>query len=128
MLKQCSCFFAYLLLVLMPLQGIAAANMSICNSMMQSNVQQAMQNMPCHKAMAKDSVTDEVNKQAPEKQQNFCKTVCDSLCASLNAMTALPSNTPAATYLVSAQLVNFSHQNYASITQPNLQRPPIFLA
>lgn len=123
MFKRFSYFFAHLLLVLMPLQGVAAANMSICNSMMQSNTQQliqdvqSMQNMSCHEDMAV--------KQAPEKQQSFCKTICDSLCASLNAMTALPSNPPAATFLVSAQLVNFSHQSYASITQPNPQRPPI---
>ena len=36
MLKHFSQSFAYLLLVLIPLQGIAAANMLVCNSMMQA--------------------------------------------------------------------------------------------
>ena len=130
MLKQFSHFFAYLLLLLMPLHSIAAANMLVCNSMMQSSNQQALQDvqalqkMPCHKNM-----TSEANMQVPEKQQdpskNACKTSCATLCASLSAMTALPSNPPAATFLVSAQTGNFPQQVYVSITQPNLQRPPI---
>lgn len=120
MLRRFSHFFAYLLLLLMPLQSIAAANMLVCNSMIQSSAQQAMQNMPCHEGM-----TSEANKQMPEKQQGSCKTVCAALCASANAMTALPSSPPAATFLVSAQTVNFPQQVYVSITQPNLQRPPI---
>jgi hypothetical protein len=121
MLKRFSYFFACMLLVLMPLQGIAAANMSIC--MMQSNAQQAMQNMPCH-----DNMTSKGSQQVPEKQRGFCKTVCAALCASLYAMTALPGNPPAATFMVSAQLISFPQQNYVSITQASLQRPPIFLA
>lgn len=76
-----------------------------------------MQNMPCHEDMASEH--------AAEKRQNFCKTVCASLCASLSAMTALPSNPTATTFLVLTQVVNFPQQAYVSITQPNLQRPPI---
>lgn len=118
MLKRSSHFFACWLLVLIPLQGLAAANMSICNSMMQSNSQQviqdvqAMQGMPCHDDMI-------------QGKKNTCKTHCAALCASLNAMTALPSMTPATTFLVSTQAVNFPQQVYVSVTQPNLQRPPI---
>jgi len=122
-LKQFSHFFACLLLVLMPLQSVAAANMSICNSMMHTNTQQQAQTMPCHEGMI-----SEANKQVPEKQQGSCKTVCAALCASLSAMTALSSNPPATTFLVSAQTVSFPQQVYVSITQPNLQRPPILLA
>ena len=129
MLKRFSRFFAYLLLVLIPLQSIAAANMLVCNSMMQLSAEQiiqhaqAMQNMPCQ-----EGLTSEASKQVPVKQQSPCKTVCDTLCGSLSTMTALPSNPPAATFLVSAQTVNFPQQVYVSITQPNLQRPPILLA
>jgi hypothetical protein len=116
MLRRFSHFFACLLLVLLPLQGFAAANMSICNSMMQSSAEQAMQNMPCH---------DNMNSNAQHGEKNTCKTSCATLCASLSTMTALPSNPQAATFLVSAQTVNFPQQVYVSITQPNLQRPPI---
>jgi hypothetical protein len=117
MLKRFSHFFACLLLVLMPLQSFAASNMSICNSMMQSNTQQAMQNIPCH---------DNMNSKQGEK--NTCKTHCAALCASLGAMTALPSKLSAAAFMISAQTVNFLPQAYTSVTQSNLQRPPIFLA
>ncbi len=118
MLKHFSYSFACLLLVLIPLQGVAAANMSICNSLMQSDSQhailgdEAMQDMPCHDEMK-------------QGKKNTCKTHCAALCASLSAMTALPSVTPATTFVVSTQTVSLPQQVYVSITQPNLQRPPI---
>jgi hypothetical protein len=126
MLKRFSQIFAYCLLVLIPLQAIAAANMSICNSLMQSESQpvsqviQAVHDMPCHDSMNH-------NKQHAEKhsEKNLCKTSCAVLCASLNAMTALPSTAPATTFLVTAQTINIPQQVYVSITQPSLQRPPI---
>ncbi|HSI24359.1 MAG TPA: hypothetical protein VK952_01940 [Methylotenera sp.] len=126
MLKRFSLFFAYWLLLVIPLQGIAAANMSICNSLMQPNAQQvsqepqALHDMPCHDSM-------DNNKQHAKKhgENNPCKTSCAVLCASLNAMTALPSTAPATTFLVTAQTVNIPQQIYVSITQPSLQRPPI---
>lgn len=79
--------------------------------------------MPCHAGM-----TGVASAQVPEKQQSSCKTGCAALCASLAAMTALPSNPPAATFLVLAQTVSFPQQVYASITQPNLQRHPFLLS
>ncbi len=124
MLKHFSHFFACLLLVLMPLQGIAAANMSICNSLMQSTEQQVMHNMPCHDDM--DSNAQPAEKRSDKHgEQSTCKTSCATLCASLNAMTALTSMKPATTFLASSGLVHFPQQSYVSITQPNLQRPPI---
>ena len=123
MLKYFSQFFAYLLLVLIPLQGIAAANMLVCNSIMQEqNNSQQLQAEPCHMHMAGMSKSTE----SPlEKHQNpCCKTTCATLCASLNAMTALPSSIKPATFLVSTGLISIPYQAYASITQPNLQRPP----
>jgi hypothetical protein len=119
MLKRFSYHFAYLLLLLIPLQGVAAANMSICNSLMQPNAQQEIKNMPCHDNMHS-------NMQYTEKhtEKNTCKIICASLCASLSAMTALPS-TAAATFLPSTQAIINPQQIYVSITQPSLQRPPI---
>ena len=117
MLKRFSHFLVCLLLVLIPLQAVAAANMSICNSMMQSSAQQAMQNMPCH---------DNMNSKHGEK--STCKAHCAALCAGLSAMTVLPSNPPATNFLVVAQTVSFTQPVYVSVTQPNLQRPPILLS
>ena len=131
MLKHFSQFFAYLLLVLIPLQGIAAANMLVCNSMMQAqsyelNNSQQVQAEPCHMHMA--GMSKSTANPLEKHQSLFCKTTCATLCASLNAMTALPSSIKPATFLVSAGLISIPYQAYASITQPNLQRPPILLA
>jgi hypothetical protein len=120
-LKRFSYFFAYLLLVLMPLQGFAASNMSICNSMMQvetSSLKQ-MHHMPCHKHMANVADTQSC------KHKNACKANCAALCASLSGPTALPNDVkPIALLVTSTALVGYT-QTYVSITQPNLQRPPI---
>jgi hypothetical protein len=121
-------FFACLLLVLVPLQGFAAANMSVCNSMMQAqSIAPKSVNMPCHKHMASEAKSQEASKHtAPCK--TACKTVCATLCASLGAITALPSDIKPAAFLVSSALISLPNQLYASITQPNLQRPPIVLS
>jgi hypothetical protein len=122
MLKRFSHFVAYLLLVLLPLQGFAAANMTACNSLMQveKNAEQ-VQIMPCHEHVA--------NKAKPsENHENTCKSTCAALCASLCAMTTLPSNIKPATMLAATQVLSLADQTYASITQAKLQRPPIFLS
>jgi hypothetical protein len=131
MLKRFSHFFACVLLVLMPLQGFAAANMSICNSMMQAQSSAPKSaTMPCHKHMA--SMAGETKSQNTSNNtapcKTACKTVCATLCASLGAITALPSDIKPAAFLASSALVSLPNQLYASITQPNLQRPPIVLS
>jgi hypothetical protein len=131
MLKRFSHFFACILLVLMPLQGFAAANMSVCNSMMQAqSIAPKSANMPCHKHMA--STVSEAKSQQTAKHtapcKAACKTFCATLCASLCAMTALPSDIKPAAFLASSALISLPDQAYASITQPNLQRPPIFVS
>ena len=131
MLKRFSQFFACLLVVLIPLQALATANMLVCNSMMQaqsheqSNSQQ-VQAEPCHKHMAGMSKTTENPSQ--KHQSPCCKASCATLCASLNVMTTLPSAIKPATFLASTPLMRMPHQVYAAITQPKLQRPPILLA
>jgi len=127
MLKRFTHFFACLLLVLMPLQGIAAANMSICNSMMQSHEQQnvkQLQAKPCHMHMVGMANI----KQSSCKHNTVCKTACATLCASLSVMTEMPSDIKPAHFMLSTALLSTPYQAYASITQPNLQRPPILLA
>ncbi len=113
--------FAYLLLVMMPLQSIAAANMLVCNSMMQahsSTTQQAPM-MPCHEAMAASHVHD-------SKHKDACKSSCGALCSTLCAMTALPANLQTIITPAALQLAGFAEQSYISVILPNTQRPPIF--
>jgi hypothetical protein len=131
MLKRFSHFFACVLLVLIPLQGMAAANMSICNSMMQAqSITPKSANMPCHKHMA--SMASEAKSQITSNNampcKTACKTVCATLCASLGVIAALPSDIKPAPFLASSALISLPNQAYASITQPNLQRPPILLS
>ena len=121
MWRRFSYFFAYLLLVLMPLQSFAAANMSICNSLMQIQVNsiKQMQNTPCHQHMAGVINTPTC------KHKSACKTNCATLCASLSGLTALPADVKPMPLLVTASSLISDTQTYVSIAQPNLQRPPI---
>ena len=111
-------------MVLIPFQGVAAANMSICNIMMQASEGQQPKAMPCNIQMA--GMT-QMNQDCC-KHNTVCKTICATLCTALSTMTALPSDIKAATFLSSSLLVSMPHQSYASITLPSLQRPPILLA
>jgi hypothetical protein len=132
MIKRFSHFFAYLLLVLMPLQALAAANMLVCNSMMQTQTAKVtkvtmasddMANMPCHKHMA-SKLSDSTHEQSAKSS---CKTYCATVCANLCALTALNSQFKPSFIKANSQAIDFNHQVYASITQASLQRPPIFL-
>jgi phage I-like protein len=136
MLKRFSLFFAWLLLVLMPLQALAAANMLVCNSMMRNsmmqlvtaksidaqNVIQQSGEMACHKHVN----SAQVDKKGQHK--STCKTNCASLCASLSGMTALTQSTHTAPVLSADKLMSAPAEIYASHTPPKLQRPPILLA
>ena len=122
MLKRFTHFAAYLLLVLMPLQALATANMLVCNSMMQSNAAKyaaenansAASEMPCHQHKA--------TQKADESQStSSCKTTCANLCA----LTAMPVQIQCNFALNATQVFDFNYQIYASIPQQNLQRPPI---
>lgn len=138
MLKRFSHIAAYLLLVLLPLQSMAAANMLVCNSMMPMTKKNAQsQVMPCHKHM-NNMVSHDINEtndtvassdtHTNASYKNTCKTNCATLCASMCAMTALPSHFKSAVLEASSQAFSLAYQSYASITLPNLQRPPIRLS
>jgi hypothetical protein len=133
MFKRFAHIFAYLLLVMMPLQSIAAANMLVCNSMMQSTdakvsdigaSNQQMETMPCHEHMAHMASSHTSN----SKHKDACKSTCGTLCSTLCAMTALPNDINSALTTSSSSLITLVEQSYASITLPNTQRPPIFLS
>ena len=138
MLKRFSHFFACLLVVLIPLQGFAAANMSACNALMQTTANQSKQQkviaMPCHEHMvgmtktSGDLSNNHLNSNKSGKHKNACKTNCATLCTSLCAMTALLGNIKPATLQDTSKVMTLLSQSYASITLPSLQRPPIFLS
>ena len=130
MLRRFSFFFAYLLLVLMPLQAIAGANMLVCNSMTQAHTLSSLQTqtqtqdqilltdaMPCHQKI--DSVVTEKSSSYP------CKASCASVCANMGAVIALTAPMQLSFALNTNHGFSFNNFSYASITQPNLQRPPI---
>ena len=138
MLMRLSHFFACLLVLLIPLQGFAAANMSICNSLMQAEAnyakQQEVQTTPCHEHMAGmtktsgDLSNNHLSNKHSGKHKSVCKTNCVTLCSSLCAMTALPSNIKPATLQDTSKAMTLLSQSYASITLPSPQRPPILLS
>ena len=138
MLKRFSHFFACLLVVLMPLQGFVAANISICNNLMQAEANQAkqleIQTAPCHEHMAGmtktsgDLSNNHLSNNHSGKHKSACKTSCATLCSSLCAMTALPSNIKPATLQDTSKAMTLLSQSYASITLPSPQRPPILLS
>ena len=132
MLTRLSHFFACMLVVLIPLQGFAAANMSACNALMQVAANQAkqqeVQTTPCHEHMAGMTKTSgDLSNNHSGKHKSACKTNCATLCSSLCAMTALPSNIKPDTLQDTSKTMTLLSQSYASITLPSPQRPPILL-
>ena len=133
MLTRFSRIFACLLVVLIPLQGFAAANMSACNAFMQAAVNQTkhqeVQAIPCHEHMAAMTKTSgDLSNNHSNKHNKACKSSCATLCNSLCAMTALPSNIKPATLQDTSRAMTLFSQSYASITLPSPQRPPILLS
>jgi hypothetical protein len=131
MLRRYSHFFAYLLLVLMPLQALASANMLVCNSIMQvqatkmftqsAMAKQSVQQASCHQHI--NNSVEQVKHQ--DNHQSSCNALCAATCANLSALSALTNNIKFNFQPENMQLFDFNNQNYASITLPNLQRPPI---
>lgn len=104
------------------MQALAAANMLVCNSMMQlETVQHTQSMMSCHEATENDTSARNHHPQTTHKSS------CASVCASMCALTAIPFTTHSTFALNSSQVIEFNHLNYVSITLPNLQRPPITL-
>jgi hypothetical protein len=125
--------FAYLLLLVMPLQSIAAANMLVCNSLMQSNHKLSIQtglnadteagadSMPCHSAEA--DVADH-QQSTPIAGKGHCGALCNTLCT----VATLPHILNLGLIVSASNRVITIDQTYVSITLPAFQRPPIFLS
>jgi hypothetical protein len=127
-MKFISQFFACLLLVLIPLQAIAATNMAVCNKMMQATAanEYVSADMPCHKHM--DNVVEVAQFQEKSNSNTECESYCAAICASLYVISITSSMVNLSDYLVSTSIISKPDQAYASITQANLLRPPIFLS
>lgn len=131
MFKRFSYLFAYLLLALMPLQSVAAANMLICNSLMQSQSSTQQQVMPCHEDMLNDAKAgshDADTADARDTHKTTSKSTCGALCTTFCATAALASNINHTINSNSSPLAGLAEQSYVSVTLPNSQRPPIFLS
>jgi len=128
MLRRYSHFFSCLLLVLVPLQSIAAANIYVCNHLIEPKnfSEENSASMPCHKYMV--TTLNNVVDSNHCKQKNTCKSDCTLLCASVAVMATLAGNMAITAFPASSSLVDMLHQSYASIIQPKLQRPPIYLS
>lgn len=134
MFKLFSHITAYLLLMLIPLQSIAAADMLICNSMSMlkvKNVSVQPDNMPCLTHMAKlvkVSIGDSNRAHTDTPHESDSKTSCATFCYGMCAMTVLPSEIKSQALLTPTQIFGLAYQAYTSVTLPNLQRPPIRLS
>jgi hypothetical protein len=110
----------YVLLLLLPLQSIAAANMLVCNRLQQVNhtMDAAKATMPCH-----DSVEDD-SSSVPSQQQvnNDCKMICSSLLTA----SAVPYALTISVITNTVPRLMSSEDTYLSVTLPRFQRPPIF--
>jgi len=128
MVSYLSRFFACLLMVLMPLQAIAAVNMTACNCMTKISkvTEQLSTDMPCHKQVKNTINFTQDQQQSNDK--NTCESNCAAMCASLTIAAIPKCEINTIGNQASSSLTSISYQSYASITQPNLLRPPIFLS
>ena len=118
---------AFILMLLISLQSVAAANVSICNSMMQAQLgEQNATAMSCHQHMA--GMSKAIPNQHGCADKTICKTICATLCASFSAMAAIPNDIRPVVFSAASSSMRMLHQSYTSVTLPNLQRPPIFLS
>ena len=117
MMKRFSHLVACLLLVLMPLQTLAAANLMVCNSLMQTDeAAQTAKVMPCHQM----NMTGEDN--ASETQHQLCKARCAAMCAGMVALTVSIETHFLKNF---STAIDLDRHNYTSIAQQRFQRPPI---
>lgn len=127
-MKYFSRYFACLLLVLIPLQAIAATNMAVCNSMMRATAasENTVAQMPCHKGM--DKVMEVSQDQKKSSHKPACESYCAAMCASFNVISITGFAVNPSNHLTSSLIIALPDQAYTSITQANLLRPPIFLS
>lgn len=125
-MKYISKFPAYLLLVLMPLQAIAAGNIAACKSMSNTAVASDITNVdvPCHQHI--DNLPEHMHDQNESNTKTVCELSCTIVCANFNVVSIIPSTIIPEHHRASSLMLTTCHQPYASVIQANLLRPPIF--
>lgn len=114
-MKRFNSFLALLLVLLLPLQGLAASTNSLCHqfSSTEHMTQSHEDSHACHQSV-KHSHSDH------QKEKNHCVSACGQL------------NIAAINISISAELAEFtpsygvsSSKTYHSVSLPKFQRPPI---
>jgi hypothetical protein len=127
MSSRTSQFLAFIMIFFISLQSFSAAQMSVCNSMMQSHISnETFSTMPCHNQM--DGMTKDIANKVNQTNKSPNKNICTTLCSGIGAITVFPIDIHPAAFLAISSLIQKGHQTYASITLPSPQRPPIFLS
>lgn len=116
-MKRFNSILALLLVLLLPMQGLAAATNSLCHQISSSSHETQVahdEGHACHQAAKHHSHSD------PQKEKDHCVSACGQL------------NMAAMTIGVSTDLVKFTpsygmnaSKTYLSVLLPKLQRPPI---
>jgi hypothetical protein len=120
MIRRYSQIFVYLLLVFLPIQALAHANMLACNRMMQaSKMESAEAVMPCHQ----EALSMQSEHQDQTKSTNLSS--CSSLCASMCALTTMPLSSQLTLSIETTQAIEYQHLSYTSVPLSSLHRPPI---
>jgi hypothetical protein len=127
MSSRTSQLLAFVMIFFISLQSFAAAQMSVCNSMMQSHFSnETVSSMPCHEQM--EGMTKGFADKEGKTDKTPNKSICTTLCSSLGAITVLSSNIHPTAFLAITSLLSMGYQTYTSVTLPSPQRPPILLS
>ncbi len=119
MVKRFSYIAAYILLLLMPLQALAAVSLMTCHYPMQPNqMKQLAKKRPCH------AVDREANKEDKTRQvqHQSCEARCAAMCANTHVLIMDVQASPSEDI---STAIDTYHDDYTSIAQQHLQRPPI---
>ena len=106
------------LLLVMPLQSIAASFQLACQNNHKTSVTTEKKVSHCHQSQAKE------HKQSKEVQSHNSSHHCLSFCAQVG-MAALTQDTAVAFSQDSGNVYNEYSYHYDSVIPPSIQRPPI---
>ena len=104
------------LLLVMPLQSIAASFQLVCQNNHKTSVTTETKMSHCHQTKE--------HKQSKEVQSHNASHHCLSFCAHV-VMAALTQDTAAAFFQESGNVYNEFSYHYDSVISPSIQRPPI---
>jgi hypothetical protein len=129
MFKKLTHYVVYLLLVLLPLQSYAAANMLMCNNLLHSKaehtkLEQKAHNLPCHEPID-TRLSGHHQNESKSSNLDTCQLICAHLCASFTSLAAIPNVVLGADMHNATNKFILPPSFYTSTTLASLQRPPI---